>query len=46
MVTNGLFARKYDKALQFFRDVNDHLGADKARKLGIKPYDFRKKGGA
>jgi len=35
MVTNGLFARKYEKALQFFRDVREHLGPDKARKLMV-----------
>ena len=35
MVTNGLFARKYDKAVQFFRDVVDHLGPDKARMLMV-----------
>lgn len=35
MVTNGLFARKYDKALQFFRDLREHLGPDKAKKLMV-----------
>ena len=35
MVTNGLFARKYEKAVQFFRDVREHLGPDKAEKLMV-----------
>lgn len=35
MVTNGLFARKYEKGLQFFRELREHLGDDKARQLMV-----------
>ena len=35
MVTNGLFARKIDKALSFFEDVKAHLGPEKAQKLMV-----------
>lgn len=35
MVTNGLFARKYEKGLQFFRELREHLGDEKAEKLMV-----------
>jgi len=35
MVTNGLFARKLDKAVGFFEDLREHLGHDKAEKLMV-----------
>jgi hypothetical protein len=35
MVTNGLFAIKYEKALQFFEGLRAHLGPDKAERLMV-----------
>jgi hypothetical protein len=35
MVTNGLFAKRLDKAVAFFEELRERLGADKARRLMV-----------
>ncbi len=47
MVTNALFARKYDKAVRFFEGFREHLGDDKARQcmVGVSLNDDLKKVG-
>ena len=42
---DGLFLNEIIPGFSVFYKSEDKL-ADKARKLGIKPYDFRKTGGA
>ena len=45
IMQDGLFLNEIIPGFSVFYKSEDKL-ADKARKLGIKPYDFRKTGGA